>query len=120
MDLFKNACRIHLDFAINRYLMANADGRADGAEKALRHREICSFYLAAFKGEDVEWVAARFTKDYVGLHDYTQQLTDFLDEQIGFPIKGMPDYDLLVPLFFEKFHALAMGFLTKQSAPPGA
>lgn len=112
MDLFKNACRIHLDFAINRYLMANADGRADGAEKAQRHMEICSFYLATFKGEDVERVCARFSTEYRALHDYTQQLTDYLDEQIGFPLKGMPDYDALVPLFFERFHALAMDFLT--------
>lgn len=30
------------------------------------------------------------------------------DQVIGFPVVGRPDYDTLEPLFFEKFHVLAM------------
>lgn len=110
MDLFKNACRIHLDLPMHRYLMSNAEGRANGAEKALRHLEIASFYIAAFKGVEVDQVQRCFIADYKALHDHTQALTDNLDEQIGFPLKGRPDYDTLVPLFFERFHELAMEY----------
>jgi len=108
MDLFKNACWLHLSFAINRYLMANADGRQDGHEKAQRHLELCYFYLAAFKGVDIDQARIDFIDEYLALHEHTQALTDYLDEQIGFPLKGRPDYDKLAPMFFEKFHALAM------------
>lgn len=111
MDLFKNACRIHLDFPIHRYLMSNADGREDGAEKALRHLEMCYFYLAAYKGVSVDQARRDFIDEYSALHDHTQALTDSLDEQIGFPLKGRPDYDTLAPLFFERFHQLATEFL---------
>lgn len=112
MDLFKNACRIHLDFMIHRYLMANAEGREDGAEKAQRHLEMCYFYLAAFNGVSEDQARRDFIDEYSALHDHTQALTDYLDEQIGFPLKGRPDYETLAPLFFERFHELAMEHLS--------
>ena len=107
------ACRLHADFAINRYLMSNADGRESGAEKAQRHHELCEFYVDVFRGEDDEdqnW--------YWAAHTATQQLTDNLDTEIGFPLKGAPDYDKLAPLFFERFHALASAALATPPAAP--
>jgi len=116
--LFEKACRVHTDFAVNRYLMSCADGRQDGAEKALRHRELCSFYVAISRGYSDPEVAAREREDdYMAVHSETQKLTDYMDEVIGFPLKGRPDYSVLAPAFFKKFHALALGAL---SAPQPA
>lgn len=113
---FKNACRVHTARTIARYLMSNADGRWDGAEKAVRHRELCSFYLAAKYGiSDPEFALQTHIEEYQLLHEYTQELTDNLDVEIGFPVKGRPDYDRLESLFFERFHALAIEFLSTSS-----
>lgn len=106
--LFKQACRLHLEFAIHRYLMANAEGRCDGAEKALRHLEMSYFYAAAFKGITTEEARIHEHDAYMAVHDHTQTLTDNLDTEIGFPLTGRPDYGTLAPLFFERFHDLAM------------
>lgn len=109
--MFKQACRLHLDHAIHRYLMSNAAGRINGAEKATRHIELCTFYVATVR-VDADLDTVRRTSggeaDYQAVHLATQALTDHLDEVIGFPIEGRPDYDALVPKFFEHFHALAM------------
>lgn len=109
MNLFKNACFISCNFAMMRYLMSNAHGRQDGAEKALRHAELCIFYVAAVKGMKDTDLVRRFHEDaFKAVHKNTQKLTDNLDEEIGFPLESRPDYDELLPLFFEKFHALAL------------
>lgn len=102
---FKHACWLHLSFAINRYLMSNAEGRCNGAEKATRHLEMSRFYAAVVRG--VEEHQANHV-ECMAVHDHTQTLTDNLDTEIGFPLVGRPDYDKLAPLFFEKFHTLAM------------
>jgi|JI10StandDraft_1071094.scaffolds.fasta_scaffold16637_12 hypothetical protein len=108
-QMLETACRIHTDFTVGRYLMANAEGRWNGAEKALRHRELCSFYVAFFHGHsDPEKAARQEGGSYAAVHTATQKLTDHLDEVIGFPLKGQPDYDKLAAAFFERFHALAM------------
>jgi hypothetical protein len=108
-QMFKQACRLHLDHAIHRYLMSNTSGRMDGHEKAQRHIELCTFYVAAVRGvDDLDLVRRGHEDDYQAVHDATQALTDHLDEVIGFPLEGRPDYRALVPLFFEKFHTLAM------------
>lgn len=108
-DLFKNACRIHTHFAIARYLMANSEGRLDGFEKAQRHIELCKFYVAVARGcSDPDEAAIEYTEDLEKVHEATQELTGYLDERIGFPITGRPDYDKLIPLFFEQFHELAI------------
>lgn len=111
MDRFKQACWLSVQFNIARYLMSNADGRWDGAEKAQRHMELCKFYVAAVRGFDDADEVDVICDDYIAVHDATSALTDYLDEVIGFPLKGRPDYDTLGPLFFEKWHELAMGAL---------
>ncbi len=114
-NLFKNACRISTRFLISRYLLSNTDGRLDGAEKATRHQELCEFYVASVLGlPDPDLVRRRsgLGEDlYQAVHEKTQDLTDYLDEVIGFPLKGKPDHDVLEPLFFDKFHELAMSVL---------
>lgn len=107
-DLFKNACRLHLDFPIHRYLMANAEGRWDGAEKAQRHLEMSYFYAAVVHGVSEDQARIFHDETYMAVHDNTQTLTDNLDTEIGFPLTGRPDYDALAPKFFERFHELAM------------
>lgn len=106
-DMLKHACRLHVDFAVNRYLMANAHGRWDGAEKAQRHRELCQFYAALHLGVGIDAVDITGS-EYRAIHRATQDLTDSLDEAIGFPLESDPDYDELAPLFFDRFHDLAM------------
>lgn len=117
MDYFKNACRIHTALMIGRYLMSIAEGRWDSAEKAMRHRELCQFYVAAVHGlNDPEAVHLSHDDAYHALHEATQALTDNLDDEIGFPLEGLPDYDALEPLFFERFHELAMAALLPASS----
>jgi hypothetical protein len=50
--------------------------------------------------------------EYLLVHSATQRLTDRLDEAIGFPLVGQPDYELLVTRFFEQFHDLAIQALS--------
>lgn len=107
--LLRAACRIHTDLIVHRYLMSCSEGRLDGHEKAMRHHQLCAFYVAVwFDHSDPDVAARDHDTAYTTVHETTQQLTDFLDEVIGFPISGTPDYDRLVPLFFEAFHDLAL------------
>jgi hypothetical protein len=96
--------------------MSNAEGRQDGAEKAHRHRQLCSFYVAlSFEIEEDDVHKEFETLDaYNEIHEKTSELTSFLDEQIGFPLKGRPDYDKLALLFFNKFHSLSMEVIEKR------
>lgn len=109
-DLFMNACRIHTDFAIGRYLMSVTTGRLNGAEKAERHEELCQFYVAAVRGVvDPDMVRRNYEDDWDRVHTATQELTDYLDEVIGFPLDDEhPDYEVFIPLFFQRFHTLAL------------
>jgi DNA-directed RNA polymerase subunit RPC12/RpoP len=102
-----NALRLLMDFPISRYLMSCAEGRWDGHEKAMRHIELCTTFLAVLYGGARDEVRREHPGEYEAVHLKTQDLTSYLDEQIGFPIKGQPDYDELVPKFFEKFIKLA-------------
>jgi hypothetical protein len=101
--LFTASCRLHTNFMIGRYLMSNADGRWDGAEKAQRHIELCEFYLNCFGIDKIDEYEA-----FEAVHDATQELTDNLDTMIGFPLKGRPNYDELEPKFFDIFHKIAI------------
>ncbi|MEW5833014.1 MAG: hypothetical protein AB1763_09285 [Campylobacterota bacterium] len=101
--LFYEACKIHTEFWVHRYLMSNAEGRWDGSEKAEKHIALCEFYLSCFGIDKVEEYEI-----FEAVHDATQELTDSLDEQIGFPLKGRPDYDTLAPKFFDIFHEIAI------------
>lgn len=110
----KQACWLSLEFAVNRYLMSNAHGRWDGAEKAMRHIELCTFYVALVRGVSRDEARIEFNDDFKAVHDHTQALTDNLDEAIGFPLESDPDYDALAPKFFERFHSLAMEALEQK------
>lgn len=108
-DMFKQSCWNHCSFIIGRYLMSNAEGRWDGVEKALRHMELCKFYVSVARQIEIDKVDICEDELYLKIHEYTaEKLTNRLDETIGFPIQGRPDYDNLEPLFFKKFHTLAM------------
>lgn len=102
------ACRIYLTPLIARYLLVHQEGRLDGVEKATRHREMCQFYVAVHRGLSDPDLIPVTDALYNNIHEDTRALTDYLDESIGFPLVGQPDYDRLVPLFFERFHSLAL------------
>lgn len=108
---FRQACWLHLQLAVTRYLMCNSVGRLDGAEKAHRHMEMCTFYVAAMRGVELDRARRYHEDDYQRVHRHTQKLTDYLDEVIGFPLNARPDYDKLAPKFFDKFHTLALEVL---------
>jgi hypothetical protein len=113
---YRQACWLALSHDVNRYLIANAEGRWDGAAKARHHIELCTFMVASWRGierEDVELGGA----DFDLVHRATQELTDNMDEQIGFPLAGRPDYDRLAPLFFAKFFGLACTALCSAPVP---
>lgn len=108
-DYLKQACWLALEHDCYRYLMANAHGRRDGALKADCHQRLCLFYVAVWRClPDTSWVRRQYEADYRAVHRHTQQLTDRLDEVIGFPLQSPPDYHQLVPQFFEHFHRLAL------------
>lgn len=111
MDIFKNACRLHTAFTMGTYLKSNSYGRWDGALKAVCHIELCQFYVAVVRGLSDPQKVQVSSEDFKSVRAATQKLTDNLDEMIGFPLESEPDYDSLVPLFFEHFHTLAMGAL---------
>lgn len=111
-ERFKQACWLAMETAVMRYLMCNANGRWDGAEKAHRHDELCRFYVAAIRGVSLEGARREYEDDYQLVHEHTQLLTDNLDEAIGFPLESTPDYDVLGPKFFEVFHNLALEALS--------
>lgn len=107
-EKLKQACWLHLNHAIHRYLISNADGRENPGEKAEQHLVMSYFYVAMHKGLEIEDVRLDHHDANMAVHDHTQSLNSYLDEQIGFPLRGWPDYDDLAPKFFERFHALAM------------
>lgn len=108
VNLFSNACKIQLYPLIYRYLIANTAGRLDGWEKAQRHREMCQFYVAVHTGIPEPENVDTTSQSYAKVHTATQALTDYLDEVIGFPLSGTPNYDSLVDSFFVRFHQLAL------------
>jgi hypothetical protein len=98
---------LKMEFAIHRYLMSNAEGREDGAEKAQRHDELCKIYVASVRLCTLPSVRHFHEEYYQEVHEKTQELTSYLTTALGFPETGRPDYDLLAPMFFEKFIKLA-------------
>jgi hypothetical protein len=113
-DLFKQACWLHTRLIIGRYLISNAHGQWNGAEKAQRHMELCQFYVAVMRGyDDPDNVRPGVSSDYQKVHLETQKLTDRLDEKIGFPLDAPPDLDKFEPLFFDQFHDLAVAALSR-------
>lgn len=112
--LFRDSAHLHLDFTINRYLMSNTKNRLDGSEKAIRHRELCEFYVKIAGGTPLaDYVDTRGL--YSKIHDITaDKLTNHLSEKIGFPIDDFrPDYNKLSKKFFNEFHDIAMEIIQK-------
>lgn len=117
-QFFRNACWLHLETAINQYLMSNAHGHRNGAEKALTHIDLCVFYVAVFYSvQDINLVRRRYDGAFRAVHESTQLLTDNLDTAIGFPLEERPDYERLAPLFFAQFHELSMKALAEFRLP---
>lgn len=118
-DFFKNACRIHTDSLVLRYLESNTDGRQDEEHASYYHTELCKFYVAAVRGNnDPESVQEYYADDFNAVLSKTQELTQNLEEEIDFPPEGRLDYDTLKLSFFEDFHYLAMAaLLGKQEQP---
>lgn len=112
-----HACWLLMQFPIHRYLMSNAHGRWDGAEKAQRHMELCQIVVAVTRGIELEDVRQTNEADYEAVHHKTQELTDHLDEVIGFPLESDPNYDSLAAMFFVRFVALADFALRTTSTP---
>lgn len=83
-------------------------GRWNGAEKAITHEQLCRFYVAVAFGIEPGMARRDHNEVYEAVHRDTQELTDNLDEKIGFPLESQPDYNALVPRFFEEFHSLAV------------
>lgn len=118
----KNLLRMMCRFEIARYLMANAYGRWDGAEKAQRHESLSKIFVAwwfSLEGPDEAGSLMTGGGDrptqlvYRVVHDATQDLTDNMDEKIGFPLESRPNYGELEPKFFEAFYTLAVDALRK-------
>lgn len=109
----ETALRTAMDHHIYRYLMANTHGRCSGYDKATHHVQLSYIYVANRAGfVDPERAPRLETTDltmvYTIIHDASQALTDYMDEVIGFPIDDpRPDYDALVPKFFDEFIRLA-------------
>jgi hypothetical protein len=112
---FKRALRNATSFLIARYLMANSHGRLDGHEKAERHRDLCLIFVSALCDIPIDEVRRqRNEPKYQAVHTETQQLTGYLDREIGFPLTSHPDYDVLEPKFFNRFYQLAVKALAKK------
>ena len=103
---------MQMERGIMRYLMSNTEGRRDGAEKAHWHIELTHIYMASilFCHKD----ATHYVREPDGMelfediHDHTQELTSYLDTEIGFPLDDRrPDYKTLIPKFFKRFIELA-------------
>jgi len=107
-EMFKRACKIQTQHAVFRYLIANTQGRLDGAEKAQRHKELCDFYVAIWKGCDPD-LAMRYHRDeWDAIHTATQEMTNHLDK-IGMPTDhSHPKYEDIADRFFDGFHDIAM------------
>lgn len=110
VDQLNQALWLLMEFPINRYLMSVTFNRWSGAEKAERHQELCKIYLAVRRIITLDEVLTDYYDNgqYQEVHAKTQELTDHLDEVIGFPLDDiLPDYDYYAPLFFNKFMELA-------------
>ncbi len=119
MNREKNLLKMMVRFESLRYLMSNADGRWDGAEKATRHINLSDAFVAWWFGLPSVSHGGRFNvnsgkyKDSFNsisttVRNATRPLTDHLDEVIGFPLEGRPNYDDLMPKFFDHFYDLAV------------
>lgn len=117
VDRFKHAMWLLCRFEVHRYLMSNTHGRWNGAEKALRHMNLCTNFVAALTGDEEQTARMHNPELYTVIHDRTQLLlTDNLDTSIGFPLEDeRPDYDVYAPKFFALFYETAMDAFVKEA-----
>lgn len=102
-----------MDHHIARYLMANTKGRLSSGEKADKHIILSNIYVCNRAGlidtdgaHRVQTLDGDFAWRIV--HDATQELTDYLDEVIGFPLDNeRPDTFSFIRPFFDEFIRLA-------------
>lgn len=67
--LFKQACKLHTELYIHRYLMSNAYGCWNSAEKAECHTALCKFYVCLFKAHDSsDTVRQKYEDEYQAIH----------------------------------------------------
>ena len=112
-DKLKHALWLLMEHDIHRYLMSNAHGRWDGAEKAQKHTSMCNILVSVYTQQPLDEVSHTELWDIV--HTTSQVLTDNLDTEIGFPLESRPDYNVLAPLFFERFIALGLDAIGKHN-----
>ena len=112
----RHAMWLHLQPMIGRHLASHAGCSWSSASKANAHEELCKFYVAVYRGIDPDRVRRYHEDAYQAVHAATQALTDHLNEEIGFPLMGKPDYDRLEPAFFERFHELATQQLRRRGS----
>ena len=94
-----------------QYLLSNTNSRMNGAKKAHHHEQLCSLYIAVFRNIEPDKVRLRYESLYKIIHDETaRQLTDVLDEVIGFDMDGYVD-DKTQEKFFLVFHKIASEIL---------
>jgi len=94
-----------------QYLLANAKGTMDGALKAQTHRALCLEFISNHFSVDTESATLIQYEEKESLYSIirksTLELTDYLDEKIGFPLDFAPNYRKLTPLFYFEFIRLA-------------
>jgi len=110
-----------MDRHVHRYLLVNTVGRENGAEKAEHHLQMSYIYVASRMGTSID-LASRISYNwsykggtvynsmlYKHIHDSTQELTNYMDEVIGFPLEEgvRPDYNELSIKFFNEFIRIA-------------
>ena len=98
-----------MEFIIARYLLANIRCRANGIEKAERHIELSTIFIASKRLCDIDKVKSKYWDEMMKIHDATQKLTGHLDKEIGFNInddcpENLRDLELK---FFDRFIELA-------------
>jgi hypothetical protein len=96
---------------IPRYLAVCADGYENGSAKSIIHIHLCDIFIAGYCMCEIERAMSLYYTRWHIVHEATQELTDYMDDEIGFPKKGTPDYEKLSPLFFDKFFDLAKNAL---------
>ena len=99
-----------MEFMVHRYLICNSGGRLDGVEKSSTHTVLVQIYVGAALMQPPESILTIDDK-FAIVHKATQTLTDYMDTEIGFPLKGRPNYDKLAPRFFRRFLELASAAL---------
>ena len=87
------------------YIKVNTVMYGNGGLKADIHINICKTFLEVWGFYDTEWD---------GLHTDTQDITGYLEEQIGFdPMEEEPDYHAYGKQLFDLFYNRAVKYFKK-------